>query len=110
MNRIRASLPLFLLLILIATPATAMIMVGKGNAPVTDAGWPAGALAVANLKTRVGWWEGPPFGGGQWCLLYRGDTAALEETIKAFAAIRSPSPLQLVLHEGPQNCPFLDDP
>ena len=43
----------------------ALIMTGKGE-PVTDAGWPAGALAVANLKSRLGWWEGPPFGGGEW--------------------------------------------
>ena len=68
-----------LLLLLSATPAPALIMVGKGNAPVADSGWPAGALDVANLKTRVGWWEGPPFGGGEWTFLYRGDTAALEE-------------------------------
>jgi hypothetical protein len=85
-------------------------MVGKGNAPVADSGWPAGALDVANLKTRIGWWEGPPFGGGEWCFLYRGDTAALEEAIKTFAAIRAPAALQLVLHEGPQNSPFMADP
>ena len=48
----------------------ALIMTGKGE-PVTDAGWPAGALAVANLKSRLGWWEGPPFGGGEWGLLNR---------------------------------------
>ena len=110
MNRIRATLPLVLLLLLLTTPATAMIMVGKGNAPVTDAGWPAGALDVANLKSRVGWWEGPPFGGGEWCFLYRGDTAALEEAIKAFAGIRAAAPIQLFLHEGPQNSQFLSDP
>jgi 5-hydroxyisourate hydrolase-like protein (transthyretin family) len=113
MNRIRpvaSSLLSLLLLLVIAAPAGALIMVGRGNTPVNDAGWPLGALAVANLKTRVGWWEGPPFGGGQSCFLYRGDTVALEEAIKAFAAIRSPSPLQLVLHEGPQNSQFLSDP
>lgn len=89
-----------------AFPAPALIMVGVGNDPVSDAGWPAGAIDVANLKSRVGWWEGPPFGGGQWCFMYRGDTAKLEETIKAFAAVRAPS-LQIVLHRGPTNSPFL---
>ena len=59
----------FLLLIactawLLPSAAFALIMTGTGNEPVSDAGWPAGALAVANLKSRVGWWEGPPFGGG----------------------------------------------
>jgi 5-hydroxyisourate hydrolase-like protein (transthyretin family) len=85
-------------------------MVGRGTAPVNDSGWPTGALAVANLKSRVGYWEGPPFGGGQWCFLYRGDTAALEEAIKNFAGIRAPAPCQIVLHEGPQSSTFLADP
>jgi hypothetical protein len=89
-----------------ALPAPALIMVGVGNDPVNDAGWPLGALDVANLKSRVGWWEGPPFGGGEWCFMYRGDTAKLEEAIKAFSAVRAPS-LQIVLHRGPMNSQFL---
>lgn len=91
------------------TPSPALIMVGRGNDPVRDAGWPTGALDVANLKTRVGWYEGPPFGGGEWCFLYRGDLAALNEALKAFAGIRAPT-LQIVLHDGPANSTFLADP
>jgi len=60
-----------------ATRASALILTGEGNTPVTDAGWPAGTLVLANLKTRAGWWEGPPFGGGEWHFLYRGNTEAL---------------------------------
>jgi hypothetical protein len=90
------------------TPSRALIMVGRGNTPVSDVGWPAGTLDVANLKTRVGWYEGPPFGGGEWCFLYRGDLAALNEALKAFAAIRAPA-LQIVLHDGPANNTFLGD-
>ena len=85
----------------------ALIMTGKGE-PVTDAGWPAGALAVANLKSRLGWWEGPPFGGGEWQFLYRGDDAALAETLAAFAAIRAPA-LDLFIHDGSGETPFLGD-
>jgi len=95
--------------LLLATPATALIMVGKGNDPVNDAGWPVGSLELANQKTRVGYWEGPPFGGGQTCFLYRGDTAALEAAVKAFAGIRAPA-LKLVVHAGPQNSQFIADP
>ncbi len=84
----------------------ALIMTGKSD-PVTDAGWPAGALAVANLKSRVGWWEGPPFGGGEWQFLYRGDDVAFTETLAAFAAIRAPA-LDLVIHDGSGETPFLD--
>jgi len=81
-------------------PASALIMTGTGNQPVSDAGWPQGALAVANLRSRAGWWEGPPFGGGEWHFIYQGGTAALGEAIEAFAAIRAPA-LEVVLHDGP---------
>ncbi len=94
---------------LMASPAMGLIMVGRGNDPVTDKNWPAGSLDVANLKTRVGWWEGPPFGGGQYCFLYRGDAAALQQTIDAFARIKPPK-LQLFIHDGgPAQSPFLKD-
>src|SRR6266550_298786 len=86
--------------------AASLFMVGKGNAPVADSGWPAGALNVANLKTRVGWWEGPPFGGGEWSFLYRGDAGDLNQALKTFSAIRAPA-LQVFIHDGPQNCTFL---
>lgn len=93
---------------LLVSPARALIMTGTGNEPVNDAGWPAGALAVANLKSRVGWWEGPPFGGGNWNFQYRGDTAAFVETLTAFGAIRAPA-LELVIHDEPGESHFLKD-
>jgi uncharacterized GH25 family protein len=96
-------------LLLFTTAAPALIMVGKGNAPTHDAGWPAGALELANLKTRIGWYEGPPFGGGQWCFMYRGEIADLNAALKAFGAIRAPS-LQLFVHDGPGENQFLADP
>lgn len=91
---------------LLPSLASALILTGKGD-PVNDAGWPAGALTVANLKCRVGWWEGPPFGGGQWSFLYRGDDAAFAETLAAFAAIRTPA-LDLVIHDGAGESPFIE--
>jgi hypothetical protein len=69
-------------LFLTAPPAMGIISVGKGNDPVHDPGWPAGSLAVANLKARVGWMEGPPFGGGNWTFFYRGGTEQLQETLR----------------------------
>ena len=89
------------LLWLAAWPASALIMTGTGSQPVHDYGWPEGALAVANLDSRVGWWEGPPFGGGEWHFLYQGDTAACQEAVAAFAGIRAPV-LDLFVHDGPQ--------
>jgi 5-hydroxyisourate hydrolase-like protein (transthyretin family) len=97
-----------LITLITTSAATALIMVGRGNTPVADAGWPNGALGVANLKSRVGWCEGPPFGGGEWTFYYRGDSAALEEAIKSFSGIRA-AQLQVFLHDGPQNCTFLKD-
>ena len=90
-------------------PAAALIMTGTGNRPVPDAGWPDGALAVANLEARTGWWEGPPFGGGEWHFIYHGGTAALGEALTAFAAIRAPV-LEVVLHDGPGTDTFIKGP
>jgi hypothetical protein len=108
----RDTLPLALLTavltLLLTSSVHALITVGKGNDPVTDRNWPAGALDVANLKSRVGWYEGPPFGGGQWAFLYRGDTAALQAALDLFAKTNTPE-LTLVIHEGPGESPFLRD-
>jgi hypothetical protein len=97
-----------LCLLLACASAHGLIEIGRGNQPVTDKDWPAGALDVANLKTRVGWWEGPPFGGGEWCFPYRGDTAAFNEALAAFARIKWPQ-LLLVVHEGRGEGQFLKD-
>ena len=89
-----------------APQALGLILVGSGNTPVQDPGWPAGALAVANLKTRAGWMGGPPFGGGQWTFFYRGGTGQLQETLKTFAAITADR-LEVVLHDGRGTSPML---
>ena len=47
-----------LLLLMFVTRADALIMVHEGNDPTEDHNWPAGAVDVANLKTRGGYWEG----------------------------------------------------
>lgn len=95
--------------VLAPQPASALIEVGKGNEPVGDPGWPAGALEVANLKCRVGWWVGPPLGGGMHVFLYRVDaTAQLNEALKLFAAIQT-TKLVVVLHDGPHESFALRD-
>jgi hypothetical protein len=99
---------LLLLSLLFTCSALALIQVGRGNSPVRDPGWPVGAVDVANLKSRVGWWEGPPFGGGEWQFLYRGDTLSFKEALAAFAAVHA-SELDLVIHNGPHENQFLKD-
>jgi hypothetical protein len=87
--------------------ADALILVHKGNEPTEDHDWPAGSVAVANLKTRAGFWEGPPFGGGRYVFEYQGDNKALQEAIDLFAKIKSPQ-LRIVVHEG-KNKGFIAD-
>ena len=101
---------LFLLLgaLTLVPSAQALIMVGQGNQPVQDPGWPEGALALANLQSRVGWFEGPPFGGGDWQFLYRGDNQSFAQALEKFAAIRAPA-LDVVVHDGPESNQFLKD-
>jgi hypothetical protein len=83
-----------------ATGVHALITGDYGNKPVADQNWPEGTLAIANLKTRVGWWEGPPFGGGQFTFLYRGDTKAFNEALKLLDQLKAPA-VELHVHAGP---------
>jgi len=93
----------------LAVPSRALIVVGRGNTPVHDQDWRTGSIDVANLSCRVGWWEGPPFGGGRWTFLYRGNTEQFNDALKVFAKVRAPA-LELVLRDGPHESQFLRDP
>lgn len=79
--------------------AWALIMGGEGNMPLNDPGWPKGAAAVFNTETRVAWWEGPPFGGGQWHAECRGDATALSLVLQDFAKVDIPKK-RVILHDG----------
>lgn len=61
--------------------ASALIFGGEGNSPLNDPGWPEGAAAIFNVKSRIAWWEGPPLGGGQWHAECRGDAKALSAVL-----------------------------
>jgi hypothetical protein len=102
-NRVRGGLSLAIpcLALVVSANAFALITGGVGNEPVRDAGWPLGAVDVANLKTRVGWWEGPPFGGGQYQYLYRGNTDDFNAALQALAKVRAPL-VELVVLDGPE--------
>ena len=89
------------LIALLSSSAFALITGALGNDPVQDAGWPLGAVEVANLKTRVGWWEGPPFGGGQYQFLYRGNTNDFNGALQALAKVRAPR-VELIVLDGPE--------
>lgn len=79
--------------------AWALITGGEGNEPINDPGWPKGAAAAFNSETRVAWWEGPPFGGGQWHAECKGDAAALSLVLDDFSKIDAPKK-RIVLHDG----------
>src|ERR1017187_6838176 len=92
MSRIASSafaLALVSLAWLAPQPAWGLIMTARGNQAVSDAGWPEGALAMANFESRIGWWEGPPFGGGESHFLYQGNTEGFQDALATFAAIRA---------------------
>jgi hypothetical protein len=113
--RIVRHLAAFLAILIVWTSAAqALIISNTGNSPVTEKNsmaarnWPVGATDLANLSGRVGWWEGPPFGGGRMQFEYRGDTADLNLALAKFAAINAPQ-LVLIVHGGAGACPFLGD-
>jgi hypothetical protein len=93
------TLSILFLLTVFSGDSRALIMGVKGNKPTTDHNWPEGTLALANLKIRLGWWAGPPFGGGEYHFLYRGDTKAFADSLDKFSKIIAPKKV-LVIHDG----------
>ena len=84
-----------------ATPAWALIFHIPADRPWHNDKTPLGADDVANLPGRLGGWEGPPMGSGEFYFAFRCDSAAaFNEALKTFAAIRTPR-LEIVLHDGP---------
>ena len=80
-------------------PAFALITGGEGNEPVNDPGWPKGAAAIFNVPSRIAYWEGPPFGGGQWHAECRGDTKAFNAVLADFAKLDVKTK-RIVVHDG----------
>ena len=99
MSRISTGLLLTVLAVLAPREASALITGGVGNAQVRDPGWPAGAAAIFNHPGRVAWWEGPPFGGGQWHAECRGDVKALNAVLTEFAKLDVKS-RRIIVHDG----------
>src|SRR5215471_2884893 len=109
-GHIRLGMVLVLFLAMVAVPspeAFALITGGEGNKPVADPGWPKGAAAIFNIKARIAWWEGPPFGGGQWHAECRGDAKALSAVLADFAKLDVKNK-QVVLHDGQGHSFWLD--
>src|SRR5262245_15823338 len=77
----------------------ALLIGGVGNAPMRDPGWPEGAAAIFNTSARIAWWEGPPFGGGQWHAECRGDAKALSAVLADFAKLDVKNK-RIVVHDG----------
>jgi Carboxypeptidase regulatory-like domain len=101
-SRLKAALFLILstaTLALISQEVFALITGGEGNTPLRDPGWPAGAAAIFNTPSRIAWWEGPPFGGGQWHAECRGDAQALSAALADFAKLDVKTK-RGVLHDG----------
>src|SRR3954462_13401727 len=99
MIRTTASLLLIILAAVAPPEAFALITGGEGNTPITDPGWPRGGAAIFNHAGRIAWWEGPPFGGGQWHAECRGDAKALSAVLADFAGMDA-KVKRVVVHDG----------
>ena len=90
---------LAILFLCVPREATALITGDSGNKPVADPGWPGGAAMIFNHSGRIAWWEGPPFGGGQWHAECRGDVKSLNAMLADFARLDAKSK-KIVVHDG----------
>lgn len=77
----------------------ALITGGEGNDPITLHGCPEGTAAMFNHRGRVAWWEGPPFGGGQYHAECRSDAKAFNEVLSDFSKVESKIK-RLIVHDG----------
>ncbi len=97
---------------LITVPASAafgLITGSHGNDPIRERGLPEGSAAVANLKQRLGYWVGPPFGGGEYHFEYRSEnTQQFNAALAVFAQVDA-GRLELVVHNGPYYSFWLRD-
>jgi hypothetical protein len=103
---------LALTLAALCSPAFALITGAVGNQPISDPGFPKGALDLFNLSSRIAYWEGPPFGGGQYHGEYSGDTKEFNAVLADFAKLNVKTK-KLVIHDGVGNSFWLntnDDP
>src|SRR4051812_44640198 len=80
-------------------PAFALITGGEGNEPLHDPGWPAGVAIVFNQPTRIAYWEGPPFGGGQYHAEFRGNAQSLNTALAYFAKVDAKTK-RLIVRDG----------
>jgi hypothetical protein len=99
MTRILKGLLITILASVAPPEAFALITGGEGNKPITDPGWPTGAAAIFDYAGRIAWWEGPPFGGGQWHAECRGDAKALNAVLADFARMDA-KVKRVVVHDG----------
>ena len=96
-----------LLFVVAPSPVFALITGGEGNVPIRDPGWPKGAASMFNVTSRIAWWEGPPFGGGQWHAECRGNAKALNAVLADFAKLDVQSK-RIVVHDGIGNSFWLN--
>jgi protocatechuate 3,4-dioxygenase beta subunit len=89
------------------SPALALITGGEGNEPHSDPGWPAGAAKIFNHEGRIAWWEGPPFGGGQWTAECRGNAKTFSDVLADFVKVDSKNK-RVVIHDGTSRSFWLD--
>ncbi|SIO62596.1 hypothetical protein SAMN05444166_7093 [Singulisphaera sp. GP187] len=99
MTRFSAALLVAILAFAVPREASALIVGGVGSKPVDDPGWPQGAAAIFNQAGRIAWWEGPPFGGGQWHAECRGDAKSLTAVLGNFAKLDAKRK-RIVVHDG----------
>ncbi len=89
--------------------AAALITGGEGNKPIPDPGWPKGAAAIFNHPGRIAWWEGPPFGGGQWHSECRGDARTLTAILTGFSKLDAKTK-RVVVHDGVGQSFWISEP
>jgi hypothetical protein len=96
-------------MLFLPTRGMALIEVVNGNRALDShvvQQLPVGVEDVANLNARLGYWIGPPFGGGEYHFGFQCKSAEeFSRALNRFAAIRARR-LELVVHDGKHTWTF----
>lgn len=98
-SRIRRVLFALALVGLAASPARALVMMGK-NEPVSHVDWPQGCDQVANSPSRHTYSDGPLI--GEYRFYCAGDASKFQAALELFRAIQAPR-LELLIFDGREN-------
>ena len=86
-------------LLFLPSSALALIEGARATRRSTTRAGQKGRRRSSITRARIAWWEGPPFGGGQWHAEFRGEAKTLNAMLEGLAKLDVKTK-RIVVHDG----------